>query len=151
MRVSSGSITNAHQRQRRRQRRASNGRPTTQPGAAPDRDRTAEQPLATECNNDFWGDLRDDADAIVGKDGGRSVIVNPQSGVIVIRALPDELRNVDGYLKATQLVIDRQVILEAKIIEVELNDSFQSGVNWAAFRDRAARLSAGLIAPGAVL
>jgi MSHA biogenesis protein MshL len=60
-------------------------------------------------------------------------VVSPQSGVIVIRAMPDELRNVDAYLKATQLAVDRQVILEAKILEVELNDSFQSGVNWASF------------------
>jgi MSHA biogenesis protein MshL len=37
-----------------------------------------------------------------GKDG-RSVTISPQSGVIVIRAMPDELRNVDMYLKATQL------------------------------------------------
>jgi MSHA biogenesis protein MshL len=53
--------------------------------------------------------------------------------VLVIRAMPEELRNVDMYLKATQLSVDRQVILEAKILEVELNDSFQSGVNWASF------------------
>jgi len=52
-----------------------------------------------------------------------------------VRAMPDELRNVAAYLKASQISIERQVILEAKIIEVQLNDGFQSGVNWAAFKN----------------
>jgi MSHA biogenesis protein MshL len=112
--------------------------------------------VSTTSNTDFWGDLKTSIEAIVGsKDGGRSVVVSPQSGVFVIRAMPDELRNVDAYLKATQLAVDRQVILEAKILEVELNDSFQSGVNWASFASIKSghdnRVSGGVIAPGASL
>ena len=112
--------------------------------------------VATTSANDFWGDLKLAIEAIVGsKEGGRSVVVSPQSGVLVIRAMPDELRNVDAYLKATQLAVDRQVILEAKILEVELNDSYQSGVNWASFASIKSghdnRVSGGMIAPGATL
>lgn len=112
--------------------------------------------VATTSANDFWGDLKLAIEAIVGsKEGGRSVVVSPQSGVLVIRAMPDELRNVDAYLKATQLAVDRQVILEAKILEVELNDSYQSGVNWASFASIKSghdnRVSGGVIAPGASL
>jgi len=112
--------------------------------------------VATVSANDFWVDLKGAIEAIVGsKEGGRSVVVSPQSGVLVIRALPDELRNVDAYLKATQLAVDRQVILEAKILEVELNDSYQSGVNWASFASIKSRhdnrVSTGLVAPGATL
>ena len=110
----------------------------------------------TLSTNDFWVDLKAAIEAIVGsKDGGRSVVISPQSGVLVIRAMPDELRNVDMYLKATQLSVDRQVILEAKILEVELNDQFQSGINWASFSSinssHGNRVSTGLIAPGAAL
>lgn len=112
--------------------------------------------VATSSTNDFWTDLKQSIEAIVGsKEGGRSVVVSPQSGVIVIRAMPEELRNVDAYLKATQLAVDRQVILEAKILEVELNDSYQSGVNWASFASIRSghdnRVSGGLVAPGATL
>lgn len=107
----------------------------------------------TMSNNDFWRDLTLSLEAIVGgKQGGRNVVVSPQSGVLVIRAMPEELRNVDAYLKATQLSVDRQVILEAKILEVELNDQFQSGINWASFASikssHANRVSGGLISPG---
>lgn len=109
--------------------------------------------VRTRSEVDFWGNLQESIAAIVGSsEGGRSVVVSPQSGVLVIRAMPDELRNVDAYLKATQLSVDRQVILEAKILEVELNDSFQSGINWASFGGSAsARVSGGMIAPGANL
>ncbi len=113
-------------------------------------------------NADFWPELESAIKLIVGvdqsssKDGkGRSVVISPMSGVIVIRAMPAELNSVAAYLKASQLSIDRQVILEAKIIEVQLNDDFQSGVNWAAFGSvgggLTSRGSAGVLAPSTSL
>jgi len=111
--------------------------------------------LLTTSDTDFWPQLKESIEAIVGsKANGRSVVVSPQSGVLVIRAMPEELRNVDLYLKATQLSVDRQVILEAKILEVELNDSFQSGINWASFasfNSRNSPSSAGFLSPGTTL
>jgi MSHA biogenesis protein MshL len=112
--------------------------------------------IRTTSDNDFWSELKAALEAIVGpKEGGRSVVISPQSGVLVIRAMSEELRSVDAYLKATQLAVDRQVILEAKILEVELNDSFQSGINWASFASIRSshpnRVSGGMIAPGANL
>ena len=65
--------------------------------------------------------------------GDRSMVVSPHSGVIVIRATPAELRAVENYLSATRLAVERQVMLEAKIIEVTLSEQFQSGINWAVF------------------
>ncbi len=78
----------------------------------------------------FWTELQESVGAIVGAGEGRSVVVNPQSGVVVVRALPNELREVETYLQATQLIVQRQVILEAKFIEVRLNENYQSGINW---------------------
>nr|WP_315398989.1 pilus (MSHA type) biogenesis protein MshL [uncultured Duganella sp.] len=110
--------------------------------------------VQTTSGSDFWLELKTALEAIIetGKDG-RSVTISPQSGVIVIRAMPDELRNVDQYLRATQLSVDRQVILEAKILEVELNSNFQSGINWAAFGKLStnSRISGGLVQPGTSL
>ncbi|MDR0633688.1 MAG: secretin N-terminal domain-containing protein, partial [Azoarcus sp.] len=64
---------------------------------------------------------------------GRRFVMNQQSGVVMVRALANELREIDGLLRALQGGVDRQVMLEAKLIEVELNDGFQSGINWTAF------------------
>jgi MSHA biogenesis protein MshL len=86
----------------------------------------------TKSEADFWAELQTALAAIVGTEEGRKVVINPQSGILVVRAMPAELRAVTEYLKATQAVIERQVILEAKILEVELSDGFQSGINWAA-------------------
>jgi len=79
----------------------------------------------------FWEELRTALEAIVGTGQGRSVVVSPQSGVVVVRAIPNELREVEAFLRATQLIAQRQVILEAKILEVELSESFQTGINWS--------------------
>jgi len=89
--------------------------------------------VSTLQQADFWSDLRTALLAIVGTGEGRSVIVTPQSGVVVIRAFPQQLRAVEQYLRATRLSIERQVMLEAKIIEVTLSSEFQSGINWAIF------------------
>lgn len=87
--------------------------------------------LQTQSDVDFWKNLEATLKEIVGKEGGRKVIVNQQSGVIVVRAMPEELRVVDEFLGATHASVNRQVVLEAKIIEVELNDRFQAGINWS--------------------
>ncbi len=111
--------------------------------------------ISTTSNSDFWAELKESLEAIVGSKNGRSVIVSPQSGVVLVRAMWDEMRNVNAYLKAAQLAVDRQVILEAKILEVQLNDSFQSGINWASFGSLAGienkNVSAGFMSPGTVL
>jgi len=109
--------------------------------------------VKTSSATDFWTDLKEALVALVGGTGdGRSVVISPQSGVIVVRALPEQLRNVDQYLKATRLAVERQVILEAKILEVQLNSGFQSGINWASFASFGGggsnRLSGGFLAPG---
>jgi MSHA biogenesis protein MshL len=106
--------------------------------------------ISTASTSDFWSELKTALEALVGTGKeGRSIVISPQSGVVVVRAMPDELRNVSAYLKATQLSVDRQVILEAKILEVQLSDSSQTGVNWAAFRSgQNTRASGGFIETG---
>jgi MSHA biogenesis protein MshL len=85
----------------------------------------------TTSQSDFWKNLTTALTAIVGNDGGRKVVVNPQTGIVVVRAMPEELRVVEDYLGVTHATVNRQVVLEAKIIEVELKNEFQSGVNWS--------------------
>ena len=75
----------------------------------------------------------------------RSIVVTPQSGVIVVRANAMELRAVENYLRATQLAVERQVMLEAKIIEVTLANAYLAGINWSALGKH---LAAGQLAAG---
>ena len=87
--------------------------------------------VETESKADFWKELETTVKALVGSEGGRAVVANPQSGLLVVRAMPDELRVVEDFLGITQSTVNRQVVLEAKILEVELKDRFQTGINWA--------------------
>ena len=108
--------------------------------------------VSMSTDSDFWGDLNRALASIVGNTEGRSVVINPSSGVVLIRALPNELRSVEKYLKATQLIAERQVMLEAKIIDVTLSEDFQSGVNWGAFKSGPnSRSGIGVAQPGATI
>jgi MSHA biogenesis protein MshL len=86
--------------------------------------------ISTRTSTDFWGTLQDTLNTIISGEG-RRVVVTPQTGVIVVRALPSELATVRDYLSQAELILHRQVVLEAKILEVTLNSGFQAGVNWA--------------------
>jgi MSHA biogenesis protein MshL len=108
--------------------------------------------VSMSTDSDFWGDLNRALASIVGNTEGRSVVINPSSGVVLVRALPNELRSVEKYLKATQLIAERQVMLEAKIIDVTLSEDFQSGVNWGAFKSGPnSRTGIGVAQPGATI
>jgi MSHA biogenesis protein MshL len=144
LRVTSGSVSDAS---------SGSGSATTSTTASGSQQHSAESSKVTmSSKSDFWGELQRSLLAIVGNDKGRSVVISPMSGVIVVRAMPDELRNVSAYLRASQISVDRQVILEAKIVDVQLKNSFQSGVNWAAFRNNPNSFtSGGVLSPGASL
>ncbi|NBX21611.1 MAG: general secretion pathway protein GspD, partial [Betaproteobacteria bacterium] len=100
---------------------------------------TSSQPensrVSTTSKSDFWGELTGAIKSLVGNGEGRSVVASPQAGILAVRAMPEELRQVDKFLKATQASVERQVMLEAKVVEVELRDGYQSGVNWGAFNN----------------
>jgi MSHA biogenesis protein MshL len=87
--------------------------------------------LSTRVSNDFWAETATALRALVGSGEGRTVITSPQSGTVAVRAMPDELRHVEAWLKATRIAVERQVMLEAKIVEVELREGYQSGIDWS--------------------
>src|SRR3990167_286762 len=78
----------------------------------------------------FWRDLDSTLKTMVGNKNGRSVVVNPQAGIVIVHAFPAEIHQVDRYLIRIQNSLSRQVILEAKILEVQLNDQYQAGIDW---------------------
>jgi MSHA biogenesis protein MshL len=99
--------------------------------------------ISTRSSSDFWPELEASLKDLVGTSGGRAVIVNAQSGIIAIRANPRELRDVQQFLDKIQDVASRQVIIEAKIVEVELSSAFRAGINWAAIAQQGNRTISG--------
>lgn len=92
--------------------------------------------LTTRVSGDFWAETTTALRALVGAGEGRAVIASPQTGTVAVRAMPEELRHVEAWLKATRVAVERQVMLEAKIVEVELREGYQSGIDWSRIGDR---------------
>lgn len=97
--------------------------------------RTPSSRIKTQSDSNFWGRLRATVQSLIGDGDGRSVIVDPDAGLVVVRAMPGEHRDVAAYLEQAQTNLQRQVILEAKIIEVTLSEAHQAGINWAALSE----------------
>ncbi len=88
--------------------------------------------VQTLTKTDFWHGIGEAILAIVGDEAGRMVMTNPQAGLVVVKALPGELRAVRNFLAQSELSVKRQVVLETKILEVRLDDGFEAGINWGA-------------------
>ena len=105
--------------------------------------------VSTVSQSDFWSEIALALRTLMGPGEGRSVVISPQAGVIVVRAMPGELRTIEKYLKAMRVSVERQVMIEAKVIEVTLSKDYQAGINWAGFSGN--RFSAGQVSQGTIL
>lgn len=97
-----------------------------------DGNQTTGSRIDTSTSTDFWAEIARTLKAIIGTDQGRQVVVNAHAGVVFVRAMPEELRSVNDYLQQIHEASRRQVVLEAKIIEVTLSNAAQAGINWSA-------------------
>ena len=86
--------------------------------------------IETDSNNDYWSDLRDALQTLIGTGEGRAVITSPQAGLVTVRAYPKELKAVREFLDQSGEHLKRQVVLEARILEVALNEGYDQGVEW---------------------
>ncbi|WP_286049574.1 pilus (MSHA type) biogenesis protein MshL [Rheinheimera sp. KL1] len=87
--------------------------------------------VQSSSETDFWKDLKEAITGVMGSGPDRAVVVSPQAGLVTVRGLPAEIEAVRAYLGQTEASLQRQVILEVKIIEVTLNDDYQQGINWS--------------------
>jgi MSHA biogenesis protein MshL len=91
--------------------------------------------VTTRSKTDFWYNLETSLKLLVGEENGRRIIADPLSGTVLVHAMPRELLDIQQYLDDLQVSVNRQVIIEAKIVEVRLNDKFQAGINWTSLID----------------
>ncbi len=87
--------------------------------------------ISTTTESNFWNTLNQSVQMIVSQAPGSQVITNPEAGLVMVKAPAENLRQVERYLTQTQLIMQRQVILEAKILEITLTEGYQQGINWS--------------------
>ncbi len=88
--------------------------------------------VTTSSEVDYWKQIGSVIEMIIGDEPANSVAINPQAGLLVVRASSADQMAVAKFLGLAQENLQRQVILETKILEVRLNDGFKAGVDWAA-------------------
>lgn len=86
--------------------------------------------INTNSESSFWATLAQTLQMIIGDEEGRSVVVTPDAGMVLVRAGSEELAAVESYLRGAELIMQRQVIIEAKILEVDLSKGYQQGIDW---------------------
>ena len=89
----------------------------------------------TSAEANLWQELTITLENMVAADEGSSVMVTPQVGLVVVKAKPQTLHAVEDFLGLVDSALSRQVVLEAKIIEVTLKEGFQAGIDWHSFGD----------------
>ncbi len=74
------------------------------------------------------------------------VIANPESGTVSVIAKPSQHRRVAQWLEQIQRRVDRQIVIEAVITEISLNDRYERGIDWNVLRQNG--ITAGLAVQG---
>ena len=63
-----------------------------------------------------------------------SVIINPEASIVIVRATARQHEKLQEFLDQVMSNVRRQVLIEATIAEVQLNNQYQQGINWTALR-----------------
>ncbi|MDI1229625.1 MAG: pilus (MSHA type) biogenesis protein MshL [Methylobacter sp.] len=68
-------------------------------------------------------------------------VLNKSTGTLFVRARPSQMTVISQLVEHYKEVQERQVIIEAQIIDIQLNDDFQLGVDWTLLKNRLAASS----------
>ncbi len=97
-------------------------------GASGDSSATVEN----QASNDFWGSLEANLKELASPDGvNGAVISNRESGIVSIRTTAAAHEDIQRFIDQVTRSARQQVLIEATVVEVTLNDDFQAGVDWS--------------------
>ena len=88
--------------------------------------------VETESQADFWQQLRSTLQLLVQDEENASVVVDAHAGIVIVQAKPATQKAISTYLRRAEISVQKQVLIETKILEVSLNDGYQQGIDWAA-------------------
>ncbi len=82
----------------------------------------------------FWNSIEQSLKTLLASEDEKktqsSFVINRMAGTIMVTASKTELETVDGYIRNLKNVFSRQVLIEARIIEIQLSESQQYGIDW---------------------
>ena len=84
--------------------------------------------VISEETADLWDDIQKGLKELLSENG--KFIVNKMASIIVVTDYSDHLESVAEFLETVEGTVQRQVLIEARIMEVSLSDEYQMGLNW---------------------
>jgi type IV pilus secretin PilQ/predicted competence protein len=84
--------------------------------------------VESKGTSDLWGDIEKGIKGMLSPEG--QILISKASNSIVITDYPKHLNKVAEFLETVSGSVQRQVMIQAKIIEVTLSKDYQAGVDW---------------------
>ncbi|HQP51792.1 MAG TPA: hypothetical protein PLA06_06405 [Syntrophorhabdaceae bacterium] len=84
--------------------------------------------LESKTEADIWKSLEDNINKLISKEG--KIFVNNQANMVVVTDYPKHLKSISKFLEGIETIVHRQVMIEAKIVEVQLSEGYKEGINW---------------------
>ena len=98
---------------------------------------TSTTQIESESNHQFWQNLSTGIASILNESGVASdaaangVVINPESGIVSVRATARQHDNVQRFIDLVLESVQRQVLIQATVVEVDLSDQYQAGIDWS--------------------
>jgi MSHA type pilus biogenesis protein MshL len=92
--------------------------------------------MKSNNNTDFWEELENNLKYILKEDKSgktKSYALNKYAGVLSVWGNAKQQKAVANYLHHLQRLVTTQILIEAKIIEIELTDEYKGGIEWDTF------------------
>jgi len=86
--------------------------------------------ISTKTDTDYWAELENTLLALTANQEETQVIISPQAGLVTVHGYPKDIRKIKDFLAKAEQHLQRQVLLEVKIMEVTLNDGYEQGIDW---------------------
>lgn len=90
--------------------------------------------LQTLTEADLWHNIEDNIKKLISKDGNYTI--NKHASLVMVMDYPKNINNVAMFLEAVDGTVQRQVMIEAKIVEINLTEETQEGINWSVINSK---------------
>ncbi|MEE9569231.1 MAG: secretin and TonB N-terminal domain-containing protein, partial [Candidatus Binatia bacterium] len=110
---------------------------------------TGSSTVSTTTSTDLWTNIETGLGELISPEG--QVVVDKQSGNILVTDLPKVLDRVANFLEAIEGSVQRQVLIEARIVEVILTGDYRFGIDWGAIAKAGALRGASIASADRIL
>ncbi len=105
--------------------------------------------LETSADHHFWHSLAADLDGLVYSSAQQAnYTLNRDAGMVTLTASAPLHKKLETYLYKLNDNAQRQVLIEATVVEVALSNKFQSGIDWQLLSNKATGVNAAQVLSG---